>query len=110
MKIKEILKRMKKGERFKSAQESSNSDVQRLVSDAKLHFTTMLDGVFDQPPLFKGIDTFTLGVCKLECIDNVLHVYLRRPGLLIGKHGATIDAIKKELDMDIHIHEANLLY
>lgn len=34
------------------------------------------------------------------CIDNTLYVYTRRPGLLIGKYGKTIDDLKDFLEVE----------
>jgi len=55
--------------------------------------------------------TYSMGVCKLEYVetDKKLIVYLRKPGLLIGKGGCTIDALEKYLDINISIVEVNLL-
>lgn len=39
-----------------------------------------------------------MGVCKLEYKNNKLTVHLRRPELLIGKGGKTIDALAEHLD------------
>jgi hypothetical protein len=69
----------------------------------------MIDGAGDYSPMFKGIDSFHLGICKLDYVDEVLHVYLRRPGLLIGRKGETINLIMKALGCVIHIHEVDLL-
>jgi len=54
-------------------------------------------------------DSFTLGICKLEVKNGALNVYLRRPGLLIGRKGETLELLKKELGYDIKFHEVNLL-
>ena len=39
------------------------------------------------------------------CIDDILYVYTRRPGLLIGKYGKTIDDLREYLGVDIRIIE-----
>jgi len=48
-----------------------------------------------------------MGVTKLEYDEdnNTLNVYLRRPGLLIGKAGSNINKLKEYLGAEIHIHE-----
>ena len=58
-----------------------------------------------------GCSTYTMGVCKLEYIEdeNRLIVHLRRPGLLVGKAGSTIDALQKHMDINITIVEVSLL-
>lgn len=73
-------------------------------------FLVALDGCGDYgPPIFEGIDSFKLGICKLEFDGEELHVYLRRPGLLIGHHGETIHKIQKYLNVPITIHEFDLI-
>lgn len=75
----------------------------------KISFLTLLDGIDEYPGRFQGIDSFSIGVCKLEVIDDILHIYLRRPGLLIGRKGYLIDALVDELGFGVKIHEVNLL-
>ena len=75
----------------------------------RMHFLNLIDGGYDFEPVFEGINSFRVGICKLEFINNVFHIYLRRPGLLIGKKGETINKISKELNVKIHLHEINLL-
>jgi hypothetical protein len=86
------------------SQESENS------RRTKSLFLTYFDGCYgvDAEPDTSG--TFAMGVCKLEYKDeqNELIVHLRRPGLLIGKGGRTIDALAKQLDCKIGIVEVNL--
>jgi len=75
----------------------------------KLKFLIYFDGPY-------GIDyeedrdsTYSMGVCKLEYKKGTLSVYLRKPGLLIGEKGHTIDALQKHLGCKIHIVEVSLL-
>jgi hypothetical protein len=79
----------------------------------KIRFLNYFDGgyEFDPHPHPNTYNTFTMGVCKLEYDDkeNKLTVHLRRPGLLIGKGGETIGAVKKYLDCEISIIEVSLL-
>lgn len=79
--------------------------------DIKKRFLFLLDGIphWDDYQLVKGLDSYTIGICKLHCNEDALHVYLRRPGLLIGKYGKTIALFKKELEFDIVVHEFNLV-
>ncbi len=71
-------------------------------------FLTYFDGCYEIPPEPNTANTFAMGVCKIEYKDNELIVYLRRPGLLIGKGGQTIDALIKQLGCKISIIEVNL--
>lgn len=74
-------------------------------------FMTYFDGCYGVDPESFASNTFTMGVCKLEYVekDKKLIVYLRRPGLLIGKGGERINALQKHLDINIEIIEVNLL-
>ena len=77
----------------------------------KIRFLNYFDGGYEFDPHPNTCNTFMMGVCKLEYDDkdNKLTVYLRRPGLLIGKGGETIDAVQKYLDCKISIIEVSLL-
>ena len=76
----------------------------------KKHFIILLDGGgYFTPPMFDNLNTFTLGVTNLTYVNGRLHVSLRRPGLLIGKKGRTLDAIERRLGIKIKIHEVNLI-
>jgi len=75
----------------------------------KLRFLGAIDGGYDFDPVIQGIDSFKLGISKLEYIDDVLHVHLRRPGLLIGKGGDTINYISNYIKSKIEVHEVTLL-
>jgi len=74
-------------------------------------FLTYFDGCYGVDSEPNTSDTFAMGICKLEYCEkeNKLIVHLRRPGLLIGKGGRTIDALAKHLDCKIDIVEMNLL-
>lgn len=56
--------------------------------------------------------TYQMGITLINYdeLANELHVYLRRPGLLIGKGGKTIDALKVYLGCEIRIHEVRNLW
>jgi hypothetical protein len=71
-------------------------------------FETYFDGCYDVQPQHRGnSSTFSMGVCKLDfdIKTNTLTVHLRRPGLLIGKAGETIDNLKKWLECEVSIIE-----
>lgn len=55
--------------------------------------------------------TMGMGICKLVFNEeaNTMDVYLRRPGLLIGRAGRLINKVKRELGMGIKIIEVDLL-
>ena len=75
----------------------------------KTRFLILIDGGYDFKPVIEGVDSCMIGLCKMEYIDNVFHVYLRRPGLLIGKKGETINRIEKLFSVPIKIHEVDLM-
>ena len=70
-------------------------------------FEIYFDGCYQIEPTPNTPNTYQMGVCKLEYNqeNKLLTVHLRRPGLLIGKGGRTINACKKYLDCDIAIVE-----
>jgi ribosomal protein S3 len=51
-----------------------------------------------------------MGVCNLEYFEetNTLMVHLRRPGLLIGKAGTSINKLSKNIGCKIDITEVIL--
>ena len=77
----------------------------------KVQFLNYFDGGHEFDPHPNTCNTFMMGVCKLEYDenDNRLTVHLRRPGLLIGKGGETINAVQNYLDCKISIIEVSLL-
>ena len=71
-------------------------------------FETYFDGCYDVEPQYSdNPSTYSMGVCKLEFDDetNTLTVHLRRPGLLIGKEGRTINNLKEWLECHVSIVE-----
>ncbi len=90
------------GDKMKTIDDANTGEIKR-------RFLEIIDGVFGDPPIFEGIDSFRLGICKLECIDSILHIYLRRPGLIIGKGGFTINSITDKLGVPIVLHTVILL-
>ena len=73
-------------------------------------FMVLLDGMPNLvEPEFR-IDTYRIGVTKLAFADGILTVWLRRPGLLIGKGGSTIKAIEERLGCKIAIEEVRELW
>jgi len=74
-------------------------------------FLTYFDGCYGIEPEPNVPNTYSMGICKLDFNEskNILSVYLRRPGLLIGKGGSLINKLKEYLNCDIHILEVDLL-
>jgi ribosomal protein S3 len=70
-------------------------------------FETYFDGCYEVDAQPNTSNTYTMGVCKLNFDekDNMLSVYLRRPGLLIGEQGKIIDDLEKYLECKIKIVE-----
>ena len=84
----------------------------------KNEFMVLLDGYGSRhpddiahiPPLVEGLDSYRLGICKLEVVDGEFHVYLRRPGLLIGAKGETLHKLENEMGRKIYVHEVVLTH
>ena len=82
--------------------------IPRGASYMKSIFETYFDGCYGVEPQHEdNPSTFSMGVCKLEYNeeDEILMVHLRRPGLLIGKAGRTINALQEWLECKVHITE-----
>ncbi len=80
----------------------------RKEEEIKSLFETYFDGCYGvEPQVLNNTSTYSMGVCRLEYIEskNTLIVHLRRPGLLIGKGGETINKLKEWLDCKIDIVE-----
>jgi len=76
--------------------------------EAKSKFLTYFDGIgWEDPPVVENLNTFVMGVTDLsyDSSTNTLHVELRRPGLLIGKGGSTVDAFQKWSGYKVNISE-----
>jgi len=71
-------------------------------------FCTYFDGCYGVDPAENVPNTFEMGICKLDYKEDVLIVHLRRPGLLIGKGGRTIDALAKYLECRVEVVEVDL--
>jgi transcription antitermination factor NusA-like protein len=81
----------------------------KQAKKVKNAFLLYFDGCYGIDAVENTPDTFAMGICKLEYKDNTLTVYLRRPGLLIGKHGHRINALVEYLGCKINIVEVSLL-
>jgi len=80
-----------------------SSKSKRIKSLFEIYF----DGCYNIAAQPNTSNTYMMGVCKLDFDEknNILTVYLRRPGLLIGKRGVVINALKKYLECDVRIVE-----
>jgi predicted RNA-binding protein YlqC (UPF0109 family) len=59
-------------------------------------------GLIDSPPVIKDLNTRDMGIHKVTVktkSDRInITICLDRPGLIIGKKGSTIEALKKHLE------------
>jgi len=76
----------------------------------KMLFTTYFDGCYMIDPQPNVSSTFQMGVCGLDynCEKKELVVYLRRPGLLIGRGGKTIKELEEHLGCKVKVVEIDL--
>ena len=76
----------------------------------KSNFLTYFDGCYQIEATLSTPSTFTMGLCKLEYKEkeNILIAHVRRPGILIGKGGKTINDLQKHLGCKVGIKEINL--
>ena len=76
-------------------------------NDLKRSFEVYFDGCYGFEPQPDVPNTYAMGVCKLEYEEqsDTLAVHLRRPGLLIGKAGKTINALTEHLGCNMKIVE-----
>ena len=79
--------------------------------ELKYLFIAYFDGSYEVDAMPNVPTTMEMGVCKLDYREttNTLTVYLRRPGLLIGKAGEVINAVEEYLSISVEIKEVNLL-
>ena len=93
--------------------ESNTVQTYTRAREVKGEFLYLIDGmdlygVGKIPPIATGVSSYEIGLCKLEYINNELHVYLRQPGYLIGRHGTLLNRIEKLLNTKIRVHEVDL--
>ena len=76
----------------------------------KNNFLTYFDGCYDIDSEPDTPSTYTMGLCKLEYKEkeNTLIAHVRRPGILIGKGGKTINDLQNYLGCKVGIKEVNL--
>ncbi len=60
-------------------------------------------------PELRELDSFKIGVTNVEEKEDGLHVYLRRPGYLIGNKGSTLEKVQEILEVKVFIHEVDLM-
>lgn len=75
-------------------------------------FMLFFDGCYMIDPAIDNLSTYIMGVTKIKYDEKTdsLTVNLRRPGLIIGKGGKTIDRLKEHLGCEIHIEEVKNLF
>ena len=85
----------------------------RRLSFFTFRFQSYFEGTYYDEPIdqldisYLGISYFKL---KRKNSQDILIIYLNRPGLLIGKVGRRIDALKEYLKCDIQIVERNIFF
>ena len=84
--------------------------MKRTEKDMKAVFLTTLDGlsiegIIDLPPVISGINSYNIGLCKMEKSEDSLVVHVRRPGLLISKAGENIRTTIEKCSFDIIVRE-----
>jgi hypothetical protein len=67
-------------------------------------FIMFFDGCYGFDSMV-DVCTYSMGLCDLNVVEEGLKVTLRRPGLLIGKGGETIDKLEKFLECKVLIEE-----
>lgn len=74
-------------------------------------FMTFCDGCYDIEPM-GSVNSFSMGLTKLNYNSekNELDVYVRRPGLLIGRSGENINKLENYLGCSIKIIEVIKLW
>lgn len=92
------------------AEEIFAVDKELGLSDKCRLFEVWCDGAYGIES--QGPSTYSMGVARVwyDEANNRLHVHLRRPGILIGKAGSTIDELSKYLDCEVRIHEVKTLF
>ena len=80
--------------------------------DIYIAFENAVDGILNYVEPISNCSTYQMGVTKLlfDENENMLHVYLRRPGMLIGREGSNIKKIEDYIGCKIHIHEVKRLW
>jgi len=78
-----------------------------MDGQVKFAIRTYFDGYYDEdiadiPPIIQGLSTRDLGIHKIKVKSSSnkvnITITLERPGLIIGKKGSTIDALKEHLE------------
>jgi len=97
----------------KQIESSRLEELESEIDDREYYksiFMLFYDGSWEIEPMYPDFPTtYQLGVTKLEYFDGSLHVYLRQPGLLIGRMGKSIELLEKHLGCSVKIHEVDLL-
>jgi len=81
------------------------------MEDKTLEIKIGFENFFDSNVTNQSIpNTYAMGVCRLDydMVMNRLTVHLRRPGLLIGKGGRTINELQDYLECTVQVEEVNI--
>lgn len=78
----------------------------------KITFQNAIDGLYihgvcDIPPVVFDVTSYTIGLCRIDETENGITVYVRRPGMLYGKGGQDINALRDYCGFDIDVVEFN---
>lgn len=80
------------------------------MSNKQLTLKTALDGlsihnVYDQPPV-SSANSYDIGLCRItENDDGSVTLYVRRPGLLIGRGGDNLNKLEEQCGFSIKVKE-----
>jgi len=77
----------------------------KTSNDLVTSFMLFFDGVGGFVDPVVNVSTYQLGLCDLKESKGNLVVTLRRPGMLIGKGGETINSLEKYLGCKVEIIE-----
>jgi hypothetical protein len=81
-----------------------------MSKDIYYTFMTAMDGVSHHVEPISDCSTTQCGVTKILYDSGVLHVWLTRPGLFIGKAGSNFNKIKTYVETPIELHQVKNLW
>lgn len=78
--------------------------------EMKRKFIALLDGDENNQPLYKEVDSYKVGICRLsyDDLNGVLIVYARKPKLLSGFGGRQLVELSEKLGITIVLHDIKL--
>ena len=77
------------------------------LKSLRTKFLSLCDGEYGFEPEESFPSSYEMGVCDFDINGDTgrFVIYLRRPGILIGKQGKTIEKMEKLLECKIEIKE-----